>query len=384
MDAWKVEPSSFPMKLSVMLEGETCRIFDAASRDFMTEYITSRPNSVFFLENIPQTAEGLEPFRHNTFFREQKPEEIVYRKSFTDMEDVLNVRIEFEDSANQTRVAIISFPKEAVVRISFGIFLKKYGKEILDLFRGELGEQIPPYTDGPAFPMLLKFVDFLDSGNGFNNYNRDQTLIWNSNDNPLLLLCSVSGRALENLNAAVSQYAELPNCVICQAPLHHPVPLSVPHGEDLFLPELDHYNTTEFPCGHNFHTHCLIQAFMHDHVRCSLCRTKSEESWRRGVYSTSQHELRGCLIATYRQLRKEEKIENETEASNLRIKMSYIQKEFDFVSERTERDNSRLVLSDALLLPEDRGLHAQYTPPNLNGYQRLNLLLDRNLGLNFN
>ena len=300
LDAWEVEPESFPMKLSVNLEDE-CLVFNAASREFMITLITKHHDSVFLLENIPQSIEEKMQFKNNTYKSPKKPEENVIRENFILTKDgpeeiaeghpgryqgdLLDVRIEFEDQEKKTHVAIISFPKEEAEGISFGIFLRKYGKHILDLFRTNLGDQIPSYSSGPAFPMLLKFFDYKKSDAGFNSENRDQTLLWNSRNN-ILVLCSESDE--NKLSNAVSDVDDLiPNCVICHDPLHNKVHVAC--KLDLHLPVLDGYNTTQFPCAHCFHTHCIIRAIIGGLQRCPLCRNEPDD---RGACTV-------CLIIIY-------------------------------------------------------------------------------------
>jgi hypothetical protein len=375
LKTFEIEKTYFPMKLSVRVD-EYFILFDNVSKEDFMGYIFLRDSPiVFLLEDIPKG--DRDRFRENSYPIDETYHISLFNKKFqgSEVTDVLNVEIEFKDSDGKLHVASISFPRIEVERISFGIFLKKYGKDILNLFRENIGgnkKQIPSYSSGPAFPMLLKFFDYKKSDAGFNSENRDQTLLWNSRNN-ILVLCSESDE--NKLSNAVSDVDDLiPNCVICHDPLHNKV--HVARKPDLHLPVLDGYNTTQFPCAHCFHTHCIIRAIIGGLQRCPLCRNEPDDRWWRSMYSVSYYYLRECVFSTYRKLNTAKTEKKDKEAEDLQLIATEIHEEFNFVSSKTR---SSLDSAGKLLMRCQL-----YNPPNPDGFQRLNLLLDRNLERDFN
>ena len=322
-------------------------LFEDSNAVFLLEAINKKEINLFNNNSYPHIETSKRIFFHISF---DGPGEIAEVKDVLKLDffhesgegsreiakvkDVLNIEIEFEDSDQVILTALISFPRIEVERISYGIFLKKYGKGILDLFREKLGvkgTQIPPYDDGTAFPMLLKFFDFTDEGVRFNNANRDQTLLWYYEN--FLLLCSESDKL--SLNAAVSRGDDdlIPNCVICQAPLHEQV--HVDGIPNLRLPVLLGYNTTQFPCAHCFHTHCIIRAIQNGHQKCPLCRNEPDDRWWRSMYSTSYYYLSQCWLETTTQLRAARRAGDQEKAHKLHSILSEITNEYRYVSART-------------------------------------------------
>ena len=90
----------------------------------------------------------------------------------------------------------------------------------------------------------------------------------------------------------------------------------------------------------------------------------------------SYYYLRECVFSTYRKLNTAKTEKKDKEAEDLQLIATEIHEEFNFVSSKTR---SSLDSAGKLLMRCQL-----YNPPNPDGFQRLNLLLDRNLELNFN
>jgi hypothetical protein len=445
---------SFPMRLggmdsSSMKSGMKYDESLVFKRDNKTKTISEITTRVLLLQNIPQGAES--SFNQNVgsdTLISSREETYELRKDYTqkmdpdgrptgefmDPDDVLDVRIIFIHE-NLEYDSFFSFPKADVEGISFGMFLWKYGKDILDLYRNA-NLDIPSWEKGPSFPMELRILEIFDSGDSFCNGNRDQTLLWTGIDENILILKKIWNQE-ENakyFDAAVAIPEEHPpECTICFGNLHHPVfAFDVNHGgysTSLMLPRIPSNDIITLHCGHNFHTHCVLKACSHNFYKCMRCTLNPGNEWWRKKFDMLQRYLCCCQNQAHDDLREFEMqlssrrweledaeqhfaralskdkssaitrsgdremndnkrtnesllqeylakqrsltsqiITLEKEIPNYRLIADVVKKEWEFIKSKIDSDSPLYLRAQ---------MAQEYGIPNPNGFQRLNLLLDR-------
>lgn len=421
---WIQHQESFPMKLSVKC-GDDITPFNSAQRDNSMQPILTQRKIAFLLENIPSDEKS--SFLNNVTTGESVIPDPGkdYSKAETDPEQVLTVKIVLEsDKAKETALrdynfdadeifAFFSFDRKDVEGISYGIFLLKYGKDILDEFR-KLKHGIPAWEEGPSFPMQLKIEEGLSYlGDRFNNFNRDQPLYWKETYEDrktyenILSLTNIPDGSRDFSECVTKQSeAESPECMFCLGNLFdHAFAFHNGSGEDhgnIKLPAIiggfnhaDKFDIVTFPCTHKFHTHCFIHACSHNYFKCTRCTKHPGEEWLKETFQKMQPGVKTCFgnnryaLESSRQLlqwygskfrygdfttiempgsdeSEFEKIMDhlKREVFNLEHAVNSVERELEFINSVNESPHSIL-----------RSRFQQ----NPNGFQRMILLLDRAL-----
>ena len=315
---WDADKTSFPMKLSAEKEDGTYFVFDNNKKYDWMPSITGFGKVLLLLELIPNGEEI--KFRGNVQVRDQPPPKA---EKFTKFYNITKHRTEVStknmesEYVNTVNIALdvpgfchnamFYFPREEVEKISYGMFLFKYGKDILDIFRGNVADDlIPPFEINESFPMELRYFDLGSYRLRFNNDNRDQTLHWHRRDQNILLLTNIPSGSEDSYSKAVdvTYGAEnLPNCGYCINPLHSPVhafDVSPTGNEedirDSRLPNIEEYDAIRFPCGHSSHTHCVLKAFRHRHYGCVRCTKKPPREWWVEFFAKAEKKIHQCHI----------------------------------------------------------------------------------------
>jgi hypothetical protein len=422
---WESNKGVFPVKVSVKFYNDFDNdiVFDSDTKDTSMSSVFSREQLVFVVESFtqdekehltenviiqPQTSRFVQLGRDYT--RVERVEEEVggrVEEEDIDPEEVLNVKICYLDSRKGRSNAVFSFLKKDVEGISHGIFLLRYGKDILEVFRNDR-ENIPPYPHNPkdySFPMELKFVEAYEMGGSFDNYNRDRYITWFKDSESVLILRKIPDLSTD-FNQAITDPAEdSPECLYCCGSLFQEVfafdtRCSEAEG-NIKLPRLRHDDITEFPCGHKFHTHCVLKSFAHKFYKCIRCTRDPGDAWlkerfrsvERSVYiygvgielENLRRELNSKTYKFENLIKKQETYEDpvifqakklalerrifeiKTQQSNLNLVQRIVDKEYAFVIEKNSKPQFI------------RSRYRNDSIPNPNGFQRLNLLLARHI-----
>ena len=395
---WLEDKFSFPMKLSVKTNEDYFSFNGINSESKTIHCIFDSDKSVFLLETIPgnEVDEWKGNVIHNVgdgSYRQTIINLVCdYAVNEEDAEKVLTVKI-VNVVEGAELVALFSFMKEDVEGISYGMFLSRYGKDILDLFRVHVAS-IPPFDRGSSFPMKLTFGDEFHMGGCFENFFRDQTLHWNVKGENILFLHPISPDDMANFNANVADL-QPPECIICFGDLHKPVFAFDAEltNDNMTLPTIPLGDVFTLSCSHMFHTHCILKCCFHNFFKCSRCTRKPDKTWWKGQFRNMGLYLEIChseIISDIYELERQLKIlqdktidelgemrqfifeqkQKEVEVSNKRLNMSIIDTYLKFIRQ-TQRTSDSWFRSQFRFQEDDM--------PNLNGFQRLNLLLDRNL-----
>ena len=296
--AWEQLSTNFPIKISFNKEGENEIVLDNRNIDQDLHLKSDNAHIFFKLERIPPSQSS--NFSENVKFPE---DEIQYaicdlaKGKDIDTGEVMEVEITLRPSNHYIKLMIL---KEDSEHTSAGLFLFRYGEEILKTFRA-IDAKIPSYSKGErSFPMNLKFWDVDDDGFSFNNDNINKTLFWDHDTFNNLLLESIGAGEEGNFtqNVADPEYCQL-DCPICIHSLNGPVFAgNIEDGEynqlNIYLPPMD-IDTVSLPCKHTLHIRCMLNMIMKGRISCPQCRSKPGEEWLGTFFEENRTNARYCL-----------------------------------------------------------------------------------------
>jgi hypothetical protein len=416
---------AFPMKFSAV-RGKIVQVFDSENKNVIMRTILQNEELIFLLETIPSGDEGKFNRNYNYPLNHQHPKNFpkvgtaFYTPDMIDHDtdlksQIFELRIESrcitdEERVDENESADFYFLKQDMEGISYGIFLLKYGKGILDFFR-KFESSIPLFLNNGEFPMELKFTDALDMGERFDNFNRDEPLHWNRTYLNCLQLQYITPGDVEYFKEAVTDKAESSaDCMVCFGGLYEQViALDTDYDSSgtIKLPFIINrenrtkHDITTFPCGHKIHTHCFLKSCVHKFYKCLRCTRDPVDSWLFSEFNEIASSIGLCSDdARFKLFNCTEEIKNRT----ARMNSAYLDQYHDkgksfadatrdarqdaikpFIEEEIKLKLIHNILLDNInyinmkILPGRfiRSRFQQNTTPNPNGFQRLNLLLDR-------
>lgn len=296
-----VDGSIFPMKLSLKTDSSE-RVFDNSTKTSKLVIPLNDNTTVLFLEQIPIDEES--KFIDNVDFTsavDSHTHRIDHVQDFTgqesDQEKVLDVLIEYNSDrgGGEVQRAKFHFLKAKVQGISHGIFLSKYGNDILRVFSLEL----MPFKSS-SFSMELKFYDVFDMGERFDNLNRDELLTWNKKYLNHLILSDIEqvDAADFNQNVTDDEYI-LSECSFCFDELYKPVHIN----EYMVLPQIKELDSVSFNCNHRFHTHCVLKSCQYGHKKCIRCTVDPGKEFWGKFYIDSRRAIDKCFTQFNNEIR---------------------------------------------------------------------------------
>jgi hypothetical protein len=305
--------------------------------------------------------------------------------------------------------------------ITFGLFLHEYASKILRKFNGILSGRRINGNVG-SFPMKLSAVTGKDSVIVFNTANKNvkmSTIL--PKEGLIFLLETIPPDEMHEFNQNYNYKEEShihpnaeaesnPECMVCFGGLDDQVFESDPNHPDSSIIELpiiessdmENRNITTFPCGHKIHTHCFLKSCSHKYYKCLRCTVDPSDSWLLSEFTKIVPAIENCYFKSGRELEifsrnirydsfniedtypRDIEMYGEPEATRKREigrdRMKALKdKENELKFIHLILNNEHFFLYDRTITPGSffRSHFQQNTTPNLNGFQQLNLLLDR-------